>query len=643
MEIRILLSSNSPAICLAAEELCKYLPKIDPTVDAAILRIAEDDSTLKGIRLAVSDRCQRCTENPELDDAIAIDVKNGAGTIEGSNPRSVLIAAYRFLQEAGCRWIRPGEDGEKILHQNLECFSVCLEEKASYRHRGVCIEGACSYQHVQQMIEWMPKAGLNGYFHQFMVPYTFFDQWYSHYSNPGMKPQETSVEEVAGMVESTIDAIKKRGMLLHRVGHGWTCEPFGIPGLGWNAEEYHLSEAESAPFALVNGKRGIWQGIPLNTNLCYSNSTVRRNVTEFVVAYAKKHPQVDYLHVWLADEANNHCECDECRKSQPSDLYIQLLNEINNALEQAELKTRIVFLNYMDLLWAPVERKIENQERFSMMFAPISRTYSNTLLDGIESKQGQTVPYCRNRLELPTKVEDNLAYLRDWQAGFTGDSFLFDYHMLWDWNFDLGGYRSAQVLFEDMKDLNKLGLNGMMSCQMQRAAFPTGLGLTAMAKALWNHQSSFEQVAKQYFQDVFGEYAEEMECYFKDLSRLFHPPYLRLEEEIVNPERARDYQLLVSRIQQTKPLLKQAAQKAAASYDRMTWKYLLVHAEICSLMASTLEKMALGNQEKAEELWQKTVDYANQMEPELHRVWDVSYFLKVVGAAVRSEKRPGLS
>ena len=36
--------------------------------------------------------------------------------------------------------------------------------------------------------------------------------------------------------------LEKRGMLHHAVGHGWTCEPFGIPGLEWKAEETEISD-----------------------------------------------------------------------------------------------------------------------------------------------------------------------------------------------------------------------------------------------------------------------------------------------------------------------------------------------------------------------------------------------------------------
>ena len=59
------------------------------------------------------------------------------------------------------------------------------------------------------------------------------------------------------------------------------------------------------------------------------------------------------------------------------------------------------------------------------------------------------------------------AYVQKWQQQFIGDSFDYDYHMLWDWNFDLGGYRSAEVLFHDMKDLHRFGINGIRLLEQQ--------------------------------------------------------------------------------------------------------------------------------------------------------------------------------
>lgn len=387
--------------------------------------------------------------------------------------------------------------------------------------------------------------------------------------------------------------MKERGMMFHQVGHGWTCEPFGIPGRGWEPQEYHLTKEQETPFALVNGKRGVWKGIGLNTNLCYSNPVVRKTLVETIVAYAKEHPQVDYLHFWLADDARNQCECDGCKDT-----------------------------------------------------IPFSRTYSMTFLEASQQGKGETKPYIRNKNIIPTKVEDNIAYLRQWQKQYGGDSFVYDYHLLWDTNFDMGGYRSAEVLFHDMKNLEHFGLNGMVSCQMQRAAFPTALGMVGMACALWDKEKEFDSVAEEYFIDLFGKQdAGMMKCYFQEVSLLSHPPYLRLEEEIIDPERAEDYRKLYDFIDEKKILFLEKRDSADSLCDRATWKLVCIHAEVCMLLARVLEKKANGEQEEALKLWEQVVNTVNHLEasdPDISNTWDVGFFLNIVGGAVKGEKRPGI-
>jgi hypothetical protein len=51
----------------------------------------------------------------EGQDAIFIQADASGGIIAGANPRSVLLAAYRYLTELGCRWVRPGRDGTSAV------------------------------------------------------------------------------------------------------------------------------------------------------------------------------------------------------------------------------------------------------------------------------------------------------------------------------------------------------------------------------------------------------------------------------------------------------------------------------------------------------------------------------------------------
>ena len=128
----------------------------------------------------------------------------------------------------------------------------------------------------------------------------------------------------------------------------------------------------------------------------------------------------------------------------------------------------------------------------------------------------------RNKLVMPKKVSENIVHLSRWQKQFAGDSFDFDYHLMWDHVLDPGYYKCAAILHKDMANLDKIGLNGMVSCQVQRVFFPTGLPMYAMAKALWDKTSEFEAVAGEYFLAAFGAEAEAVSLYLRTLSEMFY-------------------------------------------------------------------------------------------------------------------------
>ena len=84
------------------------------------------------------------------------------------------------------------------------------------------------------------------------------------------------------------------------------------------------------------------------------------------------------MQFWLADDAGNQCECDGCKDTIPSDFYVQILNDVDRRMTEEKLDAKIVFLIYLDLLWVPEKERIIHEDRFVLMFAPISRTYSRT-------------------------------------------------------------------------------------------------------------------------------------------------------------------------------------------------------------------------------------------------------------------------
>ena len=139
----------------------------------------------------------------------------------------------------------------------------------------------------------------------------------------------------------------------------WTC--FGLPGESFGKVVCEPPASTVKYLAKIGGKRGLFRGAPLNTNLCYSNPAVRRRIAEAVAQRCKEIPDVDYMQVWLADSKNNQCECEKCQAMRPSDWYVMILNEIDEKLTKMKLDTKIVFLMYVDLLWS--SRRIFRQGR----------------------------------------------------------------------------------------------------------------------------------------------------------------------------------------------------------------------------------------------------------------------------------------
>lgn len=578
MNFKITARPEGEVFAYAAEELSRCLLAMDGT-------LTEGDG---GLALSL-----RLIEGDSTRDIVDIDVSGGCGYIGGTTPVAVLIAVYRFLYELGCRWTHPGAGGEHIPVRALSAADIRIRvnETPSRRHRGVCIEGAVSEEHVRQMIEFLPRVGMNSYFFQFFRPTVFFQRWYEHWQNPTLPAKEKTPEEIDGIHARLVSELKKRGLVHHAVGHGWTCRPFGAEGEGW-----HMLDINSLPqeyldvVAELDGERKPWHGVPLNTNLCYSRADVRTRIAHAVADYCEENPGVSVLHLWLGDGSNNNCECAACRDTRPSDYYVMILNEVDELLTARGLDVKVVFLAYVDLLWAPEREVLKNPDRFLMMFAPITRTYSQTLREGAESAKVDRRPFERNKLVFPNDVATNISYLNDWRKAFPGSGFIFDYHLMWDHMSDPGYMEVARTLFADMQDLDLLGLDGMISCQLSRSAYPTGLPIYGMARALWDKDADFDATANEYFTAEYGEMAADVRAYLEGLTRIFEPAYLRGRQPRESAEAAARFATIpayVDAFLAAHPeIVKESAYEPYAS--------LAHHADSVKLLAALCEARASG-------------------------------------------------
>ena len=172
MTYKIYKITDCTPVDYAAEELKKYLRMMMPECGDIYISRAFGGVPTDGFVLGLMEDFGISTEEATdlvIDDILHIDTTDTAGIIAGSNPRSVLMAVYRFLRENGCRWLYPGVDGEYIPMQDVH--GVKFHKLADMRYRGWCNEGAESQQCMMETIEFAPKIGLNTYMIEFFTPF----------------------------------------------------------------------------------------------------------------------------------------------------------------------------------------------------------------------------------------------------------------------------------------------------------------------------------------------------------------------------------------------------------------------------------------------------------------------------------------
>ena len=636
MKTVIRMTERHPVIRFAAHELARYLRRATgdgvPIVTAsgaapraAVLRL--------GLFGAESDA-----------DHVRIEPEGRGYRLTGSNPRSVLFAAYRYLYELGFRWIRPGRRGEIVprLKQAVRP-GLCVDERPSYHYRTICIEGAASAEHVVALIDWLTKQGMNGYFVQFDLDHGigFWERWYAHGDNPYMQKEALDAYRLGKIGAQVTRAITQRGLRFESMGHGWIAAALDVEHKRTVTSRKHVPPSRRAYLPEIGGKRDISPGGPGNTNLCYSNPAARQAMVAKIVAYARSHSEVTALHVWLADGSNNNCECKNCRKARPSDFYVDMLNELDTALSANGMATKIVFLIYVDLLWPPLKRCLRNPDRFILMFAPITRTYAQALAEA--SRDASMTPYVRNELQFPSDAAGNLAYLAAWQKIFHGDGFDFDYHLIWLPYGDLAQFTLARLLHRDIGGLEALGLNGYNSCQNQRQSFPHNLGMDVMARTLWNKRISFGSIVRETFADAYGAESKAVVRFFKRISALSEPFFEFVYTQEPGSQRTGAGLENLRRMRTLMDAFRDVVRRNRAATTgaiRWSWRYLWIYLDIMDLMIPAVEAY-LRRDPECRQRYEAVFEYTRCHEAIVHPDLDVFELIKVLKGYINDMERSG--
>lgn len=659
--MKIISMQKGETIEYAVSELKKYVIKLSrgkiiPQCEfvECIPQTVQENSiilgTLKELSLDSSDLF-----DPFIEDIIDVNIVNATGYIAGSNPRSILMGVYKYCTSAGCRFIRPGADGDYVPYADLYTHSFSYRKKADYPFRGECSEGTISYEHLRDTVYWLPKIGMNMYMIEGIVPYTYMHKWYGHLGNKKLrrKGQVTDYNMLENYISLLEQDIKKTGIQLHTLGHGWMFSGLGIKE-GPPQNELLFSEEQKRHLAMLNGKREVY-GNSFYTQFCYSNPKTRKLLVNTLVEYVQRKPHVDFVHVWLADAPNNQCECDECIKMHPSDYYVMLLNELDAELERIGSKTRIVFIMYVETERPPQKMRLNNPDRFILLSA-IGLHYEK----GYEVGEyiGEDPVYERNKYH-PAPASLRLKWHREWKE-ICNDipSIIFEYRYYTDMYCDLGNMQIARETHRDMKTLKKIGFQGCMSDQTPRMFMPTSLPLIMMGETLFDSSIEFDKKADEYFVGAFGEEGGKCREYLEQLSALLCPSNFRVggengveeaglgnievqkESWINNKDVAEKAAQIPELIQNFIPVIQRNISSATDPAQILSWRYMEYHGRICILFSELLLAGAKNCMEEAKEKCCEIQDYLSEHEMEFHNAFDAFLYIRALRMKLSMEAIP---
>ncbi len=565
--------------------------------------------------------------DPKWDDAWIIRSSGDRLLIVGVNPRSTLMASYEYLRRLGAEWLHPGTDGECLPYiEDIPLSGFDISGKAAHRHRGVCIEGAPAIEHVLDMVEWLPRVGMSAYFLQFQTSSYFWRQWYRHDLNPTWaEHRDPSEAECADLDERVIQAVKERDLLLHRVGHGWTAAALGLPTNGWDAHN-EVSPERRHLIAEVKGRRDLWGDVPINTELCYSNDEARRLMVDAVIRYAAEHPEVDVLHFWLSDAANNHCECEACARLDPSDWYAVLLNELSPRLKQTAPQMKLAFLAYLDTLWPPRQTELDlSRGNLVYMFAPISRCYGHNLG---HPDCGTHRPLERPPLNATVTPEDNFGnqkLLQLWRSTRPADSFAYDYHFMTVWMEDYLSVDLSNLVPKDIRDYRALGVNGIVNCCSQRAFYPNGWPYYVMARTLWGEEPNAD-ARHRYFALAYGANAPIALEFLDGVRQLSGAPIHRLPWWQTADAGSVEEMLAFLAAQEIR--LRSGRDSADTPAQERAWALLLHYRKLLTLLWAALQHRLAGRDDAAKAELGRAEVFLQTTEEETSSVLDTFLMLQ---------------
>jgi len=304
-----------------------------------------------------------------------------------------------------------------------------------------------------------------------------------------------------------------------------------------------------------------------------------------------------------------------------------------------------VFIVYTDTTWPPLTERIKNPKRFSILLAPITRSYSYTT---DKSYSPKTLPYERNNLQYPESLDEYFAYFAEWQKIWSGNAFSYEYHFWHHQYKDHACINFSKRINEDVKEYQRRGVNGIVEDGSQRSFFPTGLQFYTYARTLYDTSLSAEEIAKDYFAYAFGEGAEEFYNYLSKISDAFRFDYITGEgssdmsvSSFYCPEYADSLAAVIPSILKEGRSLVKKYYNFEERVRTVSVRLIEKHILFTDYYARAIIEKARGNDKASAEIFTEWRDTFGRLEYELRRYFDhFLFFRKAEGAFALSVSKP---
>ncbi len=270
------------------------------------------------------------------------------------------------------------------------------------------------------------------------------------------------------------------------------------------------------------------------------------------------------------------------------------------------------------------------------MFAPIARCFGHSLADpGCDDGQEWPRPPL-NQFAVSHQNAFYVKTLADWRKIFQGDSFDFDYHLMWaNWR-QLTDTGIARIYHEDLQHLKLIGLNGLISCQSFRAFYPSGLAMTVLAESLWNPDVPWAEKRQRYLDAAFGEDAAFADDYLARVEEFLDTGDAHRRMPPLSNADARKLEAFAAFLDSA--LAELAARKESAS-DRVRGRSLALlshHARLLQFIVQAYQAQLAGKPKAANRALDRAVDFLRRTEPRYSIYLDASLALRFSVEAHRS-------